>query len=193
MALDSKVVFSSRVTALGLADLLPGLIQNGWDSMGAFAFSSNYAPGQADDTKFIQDVVVKLTGEEDSVKKPALRRLHFESFSLVAADMAARSSRIDEDEKPRKLPGVEREARLEIFRAKVSGILEIEGELEPSSILIDKAHHMMDTGELKHLRWDELTKRDDEIKGIKNEPIFKLNAQGCARRRIWVRNKRVVA
>ena len=75
MALESKAYFSTRLAALGLSDLENDLSEMGCTTMAEFAFCCNYVPGKPDESAFIQEVVVKLTGEESSKKKPALRRI----------------------------------------------------------------------------------------------------------------------
>ena len=100
MALESEVVFVERVTKLGLADIWPKFQARGWKSMGEFAFAANYAPGQADDSVFITEIVAPLTADPKSAKIAALRRLLFECYSAFASDMAQRTNRTEEDEKP---------------------------------------------------------------------------------------------
>ena len=48
MSLDSKAVFEARVKELGLADLLPKMVENHWDTHGNFAFATCYVPGAGD-------------------------------------------------------------------------------------------------------------------------------------------------
>ena len=51
----------------------------------------------------VSEIVEVLTGDRDSTKKAALRRLFFESFSQVATEMAASSVRTDDEERPRRM------------------------------------------------------------------------------------------
>jgi hypothetical protein len=157
--------------------LWDGMVARGWSSMGEFAFAANYSPGQQDDSNFVVEIVEALTGDRASSKKAALRRLFFESFSQVATEMAARTVRADDEDKPRRLPGIEREARLEILKGQLDG-LEIEEDLEPSAALVDKIHTMYETGELRYLKWEEITKREDEMNGVKVEPVWKTDGNG---------------
>ena len=51
MALDSAAVFTARLEAIGIEpECLVKFAEKGWNTMGDFAFSSSYTPGQADDT-----------------------------------------------------------------------------------------------------------------------------------------------
>ena len=64
-------------------------------------------PSQADDTAFINDVVVPVLGRDDHPKKAILRRVYYEAYTLAAADMKRKVERT-EDDAPRKLPAAER-------------------------------------------------------------------------------------
>ena len=174
MALESETVFEARVRALGLGPFWEKIRGEGWTTIGDFAFAANCCPGQSDETTFIQEVVVPLLDRDDHPKKSALRRLFFECYSQCAADIQARTSRTDDEDRPRKLPKLEREQRMSELREKLKESMDIEGETEPSNALVDKAYTMFDSGEVRFLRWDEITKRESEQSGIKTEPIWKV-------------------
>ena len=84
--------------------------------MAEFAFAANYKPGATDETSFIKDIVVPLYTSEDSIKKSALRRLYFEAYTMAAADVHRRAVRPDDEEKPKKMPIVERAERFSARR-----------------------------------------------------------------------------
>jgi hypothetical protein len=168
MAFDSKAHFQSRLNELGIANLSSEFTRLGWDTMSAFAFSANYIPGRSDDSNFISEVVIPLTTEADSIKKPALRRLFFEAYSMAATDVQRRSSRTDDDERPKKLPVSERADRFKKLQQELAGVA-ITGNLEPSNTLVDKFTDMEESGELRYLRWEELTRRDQEVQGHKKD------------------------
>ena len=175
MALESSAVFEARVMALKLGEFWPKFRDLGWTSVGEFAFAANCTPGQQDEATFISDIVIPLTDAADHPKKSALRRLFYECFTQCAADMAARSTQGEEDDRPKKLPKLEREVRMSELRTKLSESLDIEGETEPSNTVIDKAHAMFESGEIRALRWDELTTRESESGGVKSELIWKID------------------
>ena len=53
MALESEAVFTARLKAVGLgADVEEKFRERGWNTLGAFAFSSCYTPGHANDAPF---------------------------------------------------------------------------------------------------------------------------------------------
>ena len=84
MSLDSTAVFAKRVEELKLGPVLNDMLLKGWDTMGAFAFSCSFAPGNSDDSVFIQEVVVPLLGDADHNLKLQLRRTFFESHTQAA-------------------------------------------------------------------------------------------------------------
>jgi hypothetical protein len=92
-----------------------------------------------------------------------------------------RSANTDEEEKPKKLPVSERSDRFEQLRVKLSG-LTLRGELEPSYMLVDKFVHMEETGELRYLRWEEFTRRDQEMRGVKKDGFWKQDEAGHFKR-----------
>eukprot|EP00973_Karenia_brevis_P022785 3135204-Karenia_brevis.AAC.1 len=163
MALESTSCFSTMLKRLGLAHYASNLAALGADNAGNFAFVTNYVPGTSDDGAFLTEVVIPVLGSVDHPLKPALKRLHFECYHLVASE-AQHKVEPSSEARPRKMPGAERADRLNTLRSRLSGIV-IKGELEPSHCLVDKFWHMADTGAVKHIAWAALTKRESEIRG----------------------------
>jgi len=83
------------------------------------------------------EIFVPLFGDAPDALKPVVRKLYFEAFAMATNDMARRSNRNEDDEKPKKLPAAERSERLKELQEKLTG-LKLEGEYEPSHILVDK-------------------------------------------------------
>ena len=82
-----------------------------------------------------------------------------------------RLERTDEDQ-PRKLPRVEREARRAKLAERLTG-LKLEGELEVSHALVDLCQQMRDDDAFKHVPLISCTKRDQEVLGKKKAENFK--------------------
>ena len=181
MALDSKAHFSARLSALGLNELQKKFHEIGANTMGSFAFCANYIPGRPDDSNFLEEIVVPLTGDKKSKFKPQLRRLFFECYTAAGEDVNRRAAQGEEDAKPRKLPGPEREERFQALKEKLIG-LRLEEELEPSTVLIDKYVDMEETGNLKIIKWEEFTKRSQEEEGIKKDPFWAEDNEGRLKR-----------
>ena len=177
MALDSKAVFQARVEALGLGGVYNTMIGKGMSTYGEFAFAANFVPGAGDDTRFINEVVIPVLGSADDPRKTAIRRLFYESYTLMATDMQRRATMPEDDSKPKKLPAVERAARFDRLKALLPG-LRFEEDLEPSHNLIDKFSSMKEIGELRHIPWNELTRRDKEVRGDRKEDCWTTDSKG---------------
>ena len=75
------------------------------------------------------------TPTNTQVKKPALRRLRFESYTIAIHHVQQQLSKPDDEHRPAKIPARERAARYEAIKAKYVGV-DFEGEFEPSNTLI---------------------------------------------------------
>ena len=173
--INSKAVFQAKLKELGLADLLEKFTAKGWTTMRLFAFSANYAPGQ-DDVHFNNDVVIPVLGAKTDPRNAALRCLHFDCYAVNAAEVARMVTKTDEEDRPRKLPLAERGERFKQLVAALPALaIDENPELEPSHALTDKAVAMHDSGELRYIKWEECTRRDDELVGVKKEDIWKTD------------------
>ena len=181
MSLDSKAFFESRVRSLGLGDILEEFVKLGWSTLSQFAFAANHAPGRADETAFVNDVIIPLLGNEKDPRKAIVRRLFFESYSLMAADMARRAERPGDEARPVKLPLVKRHERLVQLEAELVG-LNLRGVLEPSNLLVDRFTEMVDTGEVKYVKWEEYQKKSAELSGFKKDDHWKEDSDGRLRK-----------
>eukprot|EP00973_Karenia_brevis_P072121 10019438-Karenia_brevis.AAC.1 len=83
---------------------------------------------------------------------------------MVAADAQRKAVGVEDDAKPRKLPGPERQSRLKAIREQLGG-LDVHGILEPSHTLVDKFIAMKESNELRYIPWKDLTSREMELKG----------------------------
>ena len=177
--LDSQAVFANRMTSLGLQDLWDAFESRGWNTVGNFAFAAGTSNGgSVDDAAFNLKVLTPLFGDIEDPRGPALRRLHFECFLTMISEIQSRTTRNEDDLRPRPLPGPERAIRLSNLRAELSG-LEITADLEPADTLVDKYVHMQDvTGVLKYLPFQEYGTREDELCGDKKDSFFKPDANG---------------
>lgn len=179
--LDSSADFFDRAVKLGVSDPeIQNLRALGYDAFGKLAFSTNFTPGSADETPLLQ-LAAEITGVTPPTPNrfPVVRRLFFESYTLAAADMQLRLERKD-DSAPRKLANAERAARYQDQVRRLAGI-DLRGELEPSNGLIDLVYHMSEEDQLRYVRWEECTKRDQELMGIKVDPVWKPDSSGVIR------------
>jgi hypothetical protein len=177
MALDSKAVFEARIKELGLQDVASAIVGEGWTTFGAFAFSCSYTPGNVDDSSFVSDVIQPVLGVDHQRLRPQLKRLFFEAHTMAIMDVQRRATPSDDVEKPKKLPVPEKVSRMRALKNRLVG-LSIEGETEPSYALIDRFNSMFEDGSLKFVQWDELTRRDEEIKSVKKSTYFQTDKDG---------------
>ena len=154
---NSKAVFLKALKDIGLEVHADRMEEMGYTTYGELAYAFNFSPGNPSDEAFDNALVIPLFGTATSTKKNLLRRLHFESYTVAMHACQNLTSKAEDEVKPAKLPTPERTARMEVLKGKYPGI-QIEGELDPSFALIDKLHTMKVSGELRVLRWEELTK-----------------------------------
>ena len=179
--MDSAKVFDAKLATLGLLDLKEKLKDIGATTMASYAFSANYVPGIVDDTSFINDIVIPVTEDANSKRKPMLKRLFFECYMYSSGEINKRAASSGEDPKPKKLPAPEREDRFNNLKLRLVG-LQLRDELEPSTILIDKFVEIEELGELRYIKWEEFTRRNQEDLGIKKDPFFGEDENGVFRR-----------
>ena len=175
-SLDSVAVFRARMTTLGIGDLFDTFDGLGLSTLGAFAFAAatNFSGTPADEVTFQASIIRPLFGDAVDPRVAVIRRLHFEAYTQTVGDLHRRSSRNEEDDKPKAMAPPERKARLNEVREHTS--LDIEGDLEPSDTLVDKYAHMQEvSGVLKYFPNEEIGRRDLEVRGIKKDSFFKTD------------------
>ena len=118
--LDSTALFKSRCLATGLTDAsYTALTDKGWGTLGTFAFCASNSPATVTDAVFAEKVVQPILGDRDHADAPKLRRLHFEAYTTVSAELKRRVESSEQDA-PRKLPPQEISERLEALQKKVN-------------------------------------------------------------------------
>lgn len=133
----------------------------------AFAVGTPQSPPSDDAFRAFADTILPV-GYGVGVYS-GLRRLHFEATTLVVAQLKARVTG-DGDEAKRKLPVVEKQARLADQRTRLTGV-EIKGEMQPSFALVDAVQNMIETNSIMWIAPSKCTSRDQEIQqGAKNLP-----------------------
>jgi hypothetical protein len=176
-AIESEAVFRNRSLAMGLVQAdLDAMRIKGWVTFSRFAFASSFIPGQGDDATFVTNVVELVLGDRNHARASILRRLYFESYTLTAADLRSKVERSG-DEPPKKMPAPERHSRYETIKAKLTGV-DLRGPNEPSHHLIDICAAMLEEGVMRYIPWEDLSSRDDELKGVKKIKEWKPTASG---------------
>ena len=176
--LDSQAAFRARAKEIGLNDgEIAVLTSESHDTFGTFAFACNYVPGQADEGP-LWALAAKMTATDPAppARIPFIRRLVFEAYTLAASDLKSRVERRDDDALC-KLAVAERAARHTVQANRLRG-LTLRGELEPSNALIDLVTQQVEDNQLRYVRWEQRTKRDQELMGIKSDPVWKPDSTG---------------
>jgi len=108
-----------------------------------------------------------------------VRMLIFEASTLVVAQLRAQATADDTDLTGRKLPHVEKQARLASQKARLPGLL-IEGELQPSYALVDACALMAESNSITWISPSRCSKRDAEVQmlGKERSSLVHLEAGG---------------
>ena len=102
--IETKQLFAQTLVKLGLGALQPKFEANGWTTMANLAFGIGYSAKGPDDDAFKAEILAPLFGDQPNPLKPGVRRFYWEAFQMATNEMARRTNRNDEDEKPKKLP-----------------------------------------------------------------------------------------
>ena len=119
---------------------------------------------------FDDEIMTPLFGAANHVDKAKVRRLHFEAYSYAAADMTMTMSRTDDDP-PRRMANAERETRWSTLVVRLTGMT-LAGIYEPSHAIVNACAEIYDSNVLRYVEWAECTQRNQELNGIKSEPMW---------------------
>ena len=162
--LDSKSEFDSRAQQVGLVEeVVQALSDKGIASLAQLGFAAG-TPGTTDETslrawasKTLGSLSVPL-GQEI-----ALRRLLFTAHTLIIASLKEEVARASSAaDVVRKLPPVEREARLTKLREKLPGI-DLTRHQEPSYELVDAFSAMLEARSVRWVPFHRCTSREQEL------------------------------
>ena len=92
-----------------------------------------------------------------------LRRLHFESCTLLIAEMKTQSACADASEPIRKLPFIEKQSRLDAQKKRLPGLPHTP-EQQPAHSLIDAAYNVLESGSItSYLHPSRCHSRESEV------------------------------
>ena len=92
MAEHSVPFFKNACMENGLAEIYDKMVRFGWTTLGKYAFSSGYVPGQLDDSAFIKGVVERCGLTADDLRVSGLRRLFFEAYTTSVSELRRRAT-----------------------------------------------------------------------------------------------------
>jgi len=160
--LDSKEHFQKRCDEVGLSGRgKQATFGAGYSTLGRLAFGVGQ-PGMSvpelEFTRFATNVLGAMATTQDV---SSLRRLLFDAQKLVMAQLREQVSN-PEMQMIRKLPPVEREAKLRQLRARLPGIL-LEHQLGPSHALLNLVAQMSEIKKLQYIETARLTSSEHEV------------------------------
>ena len=173
--MDSVPVFRQRMLAIGVDGAsLTKLVTANVDTLSKLAYCANYNPNMADDVNLVEFFKKVILGPSAGDPLPdlndgllaALRRGFFEAHTMMLAELKSRIER-SEDAAPRKVPTLEKSARLAEQQRRLAPGLEITGPLEPAFALIDAVGQQKEEDLLKFLAAESCPSRDDELQSGK--------------------------
>ena len=202
--LNSSAAFASFLTEIKLDSLLPRFVEQGWETYGDFGFACS-APNDPDkiDEEVIQVLIgvePKPTGEEAKDKDasesyaklkrfiPRIRRAYATAGQLVAAETARVTS--SDPDPVIKLHPAERESRRKALATKITGF-QLQGELDPSTRLIDRMAAILQTGFVKYVQWSRCTSVRSELLETPEIQQLTLGPNACLSERRRVRGRSV--
>ena len=159
--IDSAAAFDKRCDELrdGLKDLFHLSHITTFSEL-AFAVGTPQVPVQDGDMQRFCD---NIHGGPSTVGDCAVvKRIHFESITLVMADLRQQVSSSDASEPARKLPYVEKVRRLNQQQGRITGLSHC-NEQQASHALIDLCFQMIESGSLSYLAPSKCTSREIEI------------------------------
>ena len=168
--LDSAAHFELRAGEVGLPSAsISSLKSHGLATLGKVAHAIS-TPGTAPSSEALEDWVRDNLRGANLGDHAALRRLIWEGGALAPAELRGQLTNPDGSSQ-RKVPDAERIRRMDALRVSLSGFL-IEGPLEPSHSLLDRAAALERDNQLRYLSPESCTSRIWEITHGKPEKKY---------------------
>eukprot|EP00435_Cladocopium_sp_Y103_P035915 s3494_g9.t1 len=159
--IDSEAAFEARCEKLsaGLKDLFKAQAIKTFSAL-SFAIGTPQSVVSDTDMKAFSD---KVYGREATLGEVAIvKRLHFESNTIVMMDLKSQATVGDSSEPSRKIPFVEKQRRLSAQETRITGLTH-RNEQQPSHALIDACFTMVESGALIYLPPSKCGSRDSEV------------------------------
>ena len=185
-AIDSAASFKQRCHSLSGDDaLFDSLKAQGVTTSRQMAFCAG-SPNQPPTDDAVKNLAEKVyatpAGASATIGQVAnMRMLLFESATLVTAHLKAQATADDADVTGRKLPHVEKQARLVEQRKRLVGVL-VEGETQPSYALVDMCQLISESNSITWISPAKCTKRDVEVQMLGKEKTSLVQAETGALR-----------
>ena len=160
--IDSEAHFSKRSEEIGLSVAgQNSLTRAGYTALGRLAFAVGQ-PGtplvEHDFNNFATNIPGGMASMHDI---SSIKRLLFESQTMVMANLREQVTSPDASTQ-KKMPAVEREAKMRNLRARLPGVL-IEKQIEPSHSLLNLVAKMWESRQFVYIDIEKLTSREHEV------------------------------
>ena len=170
---ESNAAFTQRCSELDRSgNFGNALAAQNINSFSAMAFSLGTPQTPPTDQQFDTLAQAIFGGGFTLGQTSMLRRLHFESTTLMIASVKQRvdGESSDRPDSVKRIPVAEKRYRLEQQEQRLAGIA-ISGELEPSHQLLDLTNNVLETGSIIWIAPSRCTKRSEEVQlSIKERP-----------------------
>ena len=171
---DSEAHLRKRAEEMMMSDRgIRALIARGITTLGKLAFAHGL-PGviivSAEFDTFSQDVLGAMASIGD---RAVLKRLLFEGHTFVISQLKEQVTN-PEAAQSRKIPQVERDARMADLKRRLPGVL-IERQMSPSHALLDMCAQQFESRQLKYLSPDRCTSREWEVSMSKSAKQIEID------------------
>lgn len=173
---DTEAHLTQRASDVGLgAAGVAALRRHGFTTLGKLAFAHGQPGTQIDSNQFHVFAGNVLGALMTLGDEAALKRLLFEGHTLVLSQLRE-SVTNPEASHSRKLPQVERTAKMETLKARLIGVC-IERQLDPSHSLLDAAAQQHESQQLVYLGPDKCSSREWEVQMGKTTKQIRIDSE----------------
>lgn len=183
---DSEAAFEAHCDKIDGSGALKRLFSaKGLKTMSQLAFVCGTPQSPPSETEFATFCTELNNGIALSMSQFAeVRRLHFESSTMVVAHLKTQVSMDGCPDAVRKLPVAEKQARLIAKQARLRGV-KITGELQPSYMLIDLVASMVESKSVIWICPSRCSKQEMEIhhtmKSLLQYPLSNISSESLLR------------
>ena len=158
---DSAASFEKRCEELqnGLHSIFQDVNITTFSALAFAVGTPQSAPSDEDMQRFADRL---MGGPASLAELSVIKRIHFESVTLVMVDVQKHSAAQDLSEPGRTLPFVEKHRRLTVQQERITGISH-KHEQQASHALIDASFQMVESGSLVYIAPSKCGSRDQEI------------------------------
>ena len=160
--LDSEAQFLQRANEFRISEpTVRRLKASGLTTFGVLAYAHGQPGQQISDEAFETWVGAKIDPNASMADISSLKRLLFESQTLMLASLKDQISSQD-SLAVKRVPNIERESRMAHIKGRLVGLL-IEGPLEPSHSLLDLCANMATRNEIAYIAPEKAVSRTHEV------------------------------